>query len=358
MRPRLGIYPTPQALNPYGRFDSRRKTLAFIDELSKELLYIKPRLNRQNKLFEYDAYEYDKGIYVIDVKNIKGHVKGSGDNLLTSYYWSLLFSILRSYGFCDNMSMSRVVDCYKFATDINIDVIKMVYGTGTTAESFIDYTLISQTGEITPSVAIGYLSDRTRITVSGTIPSDSSELGLYQRLDTAGSGNQNFLFARKIGSWRANQAIAWYNDYLSPWVRGIGDFMYGFYRNANITMVRIDGVSFTARTSNPGTPGTAYLVASSDLVSWSPTLIAISNAFSLNNYYVDVSNTRYLRATFFHGLYSPANNIQGNTIGLYLPVYDSLGNIQIVCVMVQPLSSPVTLYAGRNNLIVLRIVAM
>jgi len=122
-------------------------------------------------------------------------------------------------------------------------------------------------------------------------------------------------------------------------------------------MVRIDGTSFTARTSGDSQSGSAYLVASGDLVSWSSMLIAISNAFSLSNYYADILGTRYVRATLIHGLYSPVNDIAVNTIGLYFPVYDTTGTSQTVCILVQPLSSPVTLYASRNNLIVLRIIA-
>ena len=122
-------------------------------------------------------------------------------------------------------------------------------------------------------------------------------------------------------------------------------------------MARVDGTSFTARIGGDSQSGSVYLVASSDLVSWSPTLISISNVFSLSNYYTDILGTRYIRATFIHGLYSPSNDIAVNTIGLYFPVYDVNGNTQTVCILVQPLSSPITLYASRNNLIVLRIIA-
>jgi hypothetical protein len=357
MRLRLGMYPTPQARNPYGRFDSRRKALTFIEELSKELLYIKPRHERINpRTFEFDVYEYDKGIYIVDVKGIKGYVAGEED-LLNTNWWALFLGSIRE------TNPSDVVDTGGTARDLRASSIPVYsaayisYGTGTTPESFVDRTLMSRVGSISTSISVGYLSDRIRITLSGTIPSTSYELGIEQSLFTTVATVYTALLGRKTGSWSANTAVAWYIDFLSPWVRGVGDYVYGVHRKADVTMVRIDGTSFTAKTSGDANAGSAYLVASSDLVSWSPTLIAISNAFSLSNYYADILGTRYIRATFMHGLYSPANDIAVNTIGLYFPVYDTLGASQTVCILVQPLSSPITLYASRNNLIVLRIIA-
>jgi hypothetical protein len=357
MRIHLGMYPTPQAHNPYGMFDRRRKTLAFIEELSKELADLKPRYERINpRSFEFDVYEYDKGIYIVDVKGIKGYVAGEED-LLNTNWWALFLGSIRE------TNPSDVVDTGGTSRDLRASntplysAASISYGTGTMPESFVDRTLVSRSGSISPSISVGYLSDRIRITLSCTIPSTSYELGIEQGLMSTGGSGYTALLGRKTGSWGANTAVAWYIDFLSPWVRGVGDYMYGIHRYANVTMVRVDGTSFTARTSGDSQSGSAYLVASGDLVSWSSMLIAISNAFSLSNYYADILGTRYIRATFLHGLYSPSNDIAVNTIGLYFPVYDTTGTSQTVCILVQPLSSPITLYASRNNLIVLRIIA-
>jgi len=355
------MYPTPQVHNPYGRFDSRRKALAFIEELSKELLYIKPRHERINpRTFEYDVYEYDRGIYIVDVRGVKGYISGDED-LLTSNWWALFLGSIRKVNAGDCVATDGTTSTLVASGDVNRGVASISYGTNSTPEGFTDYTLKARSGSISTSITVGYMSDRVRITLSGTIPSASNELGIEQSLYaiwSTGSGGIPFLLGRRTGSyWSAGQAVAWYIDFLQPWVRGIGDYMYGILRDADVPMARIDGTAFTARTSNTPNAGTAYLVASSDLVSWDPTLVAISNAFGLSNYYIDILGTRYMRATMIHGLHSPANDIAVNTIGLYFPVFDTTGASQTVCILVQPLASPITFYASRNNLVVLRIIA-
>jgi hypothetical protein len=338
-------------------FDSRRKTLAYIEELSREFLYIKPMYERINqRTFEYDVYEYDKGVYIVDVKGVKGYVS-SDEDLLTSYWWALFLGSIRNVNAGDVVDIGGSTYTLRSSDNPNFVAAYISYGAGTTPESFVDRTLVTRVGSISTLITVGYLSDRVRIAFSGTIPSTSYELGIEQTLsDTSGSARTTLL-GRRTGSWGAGTAVAWYIDFLAPWVRGVGDYMFGIHREADVTMVRVDGVSFTARTSGESNAGSAYLVASSDLVDWSPTLIAISNAFSLSNYYADILGTRYIRATLIHGLYSPANDIAVNTIGLYFPVFDTAGTSQTVCILAQPLSSPITLYASRNNLIVLRIIA-
>jgi hypothetical protein len=323
----------------------------------KDLLELKPRINRVNSRFEFEPYEYDKGIYVIDVKGITGGIDVEED-LLVSNWWALLMGLLRKVNAGDSPDTGGTARTLRTLGIVNYSAAYLSYGTGTTPESFIDYSLKSKVGSISTSFAVGYMSDRTRVTLSGVVPASASELGIEQQLYDNLNYTYIFLLGRRTGSWSQNQAVSWYIDFLNPWVRGIGDFMYGILRYTNVTMVRVDGVSFTARTTGETQSGSAYLVASSDVVTWYPTLYAISNAFSLSMYYADILSSRYIRATILHGLYSPANDITVNTVGLYFPVYDTTGSSQTVCVLVQPLSSSITLYAGRNNLIVLRLLAV
>jgi len=358
MRIRLGTYQTPWVSNPYGLFDSRRKTLAYLEELSKDLLELKPRLNNyRNGRNEYRAYEYDKGIYVIDVQDIKGYVKGEED-LLGSNWWALFLGLLRDKNVGDAVDQSLNAFTLRTQNNPTSGAAYLIYGTGTTPETFTDWKLANYVGSIGTSITISYQTDRTRITLSGTLTATATELGISQSLYDAAGPSRTTLLGRITGSWSTNQAVTWNIDFLSPWVRAVGDLMYGTLTKANVTMVEISGSSFTARTSGDPQSGSAYLMASSDVISWSPSLYVMSNAFSLNNYYADLLYTRYIRGTFIHGLYAPAADTTVNTIGLYFPVYDTSGNTHITCVLVQPLSSPITLYGGKNNLIVLRIIAL
>jgi hypothetical protein len=352
------MYPTRLGSSPYGLFGSRRRVLAFLGELSRELLRVKPRYERVNsRTFESDVYEYDRGVYVVDVRGVKGYVS-SDEDLLTSFWWALFLGSLRDLNVDDCVSTTGGVYTLRSSGDVNNSVAYISYGTGTVPESFVDRTLQARAGSISTTVTIGYLSDRVRISFSGTIPSDSSELGIEQVLIDTTSTNRTTLLGRKVGSFASGRGVVWNIDFLSPWVRAVGDYMYGIHANLNVTMVRIDGVSFTARTSGDANAGSVYLVASSDAMTWDPMLSGITNAFSLTSFYADLFGTRFVRSTIIYGLSSPASDITVNTIGLYFPVYDSAGTAQTVCVLVQPLASPVTLFAGRNNLIVLRLIAI
>jgi hypothetical protein len=325
--------------------------------VDKDLLKLKPRLNRVNSRFEFEPYEYDKGIYVIDVKGIKGYIDVEED-LLVSNWWALLMGLLRKVSVGDVPETGASAKTLRTFGVINSSAAYLSYGSGTTPESFIDYSLKSKVGNISTSITVGYMSDRVRLTLSGTLPSGANELGIEQQLYDTSNYVYYFLLGRKTGSWSQNQAVSWYIDFLTPWVRGIGDYMYGILRYVNVTMVRIDGASFTAKMTGETQSGSIYLVASNDVVTWDPTLYNIPNAFSLSMYYADILSSRYIRATILHGLYSPANDITVNTVGLYFPVYDTTGASQTTCILVQPLSNPITLYAGRNNLIVLRLLAV
>ena len=358
MRIRLGVYPTRLGSSSYGLFGSRRRVLAFLGELSRELLRVKPRYGRVNlRTFESDVYEYDRGVYVVDVRGVEGRVS-SDEDLLTSYWWALFLGSIREVNASDVVDLGGASRVIRSVSDVNAGSAYIVYGTGTAPESFVDRTLQVRAGGISTTVTIGYLADRVRVSLSGTLPSDSSELGIEQDLIGSGTSPWITLLCRKVGSFSAGRGVTWNIDFLSPWVRAVGDYMYGIHASLNVTMVRIDGVSFTARTAGDVNAGSAYLVASSDLMTWDPMLVGITGAFSLTNFYADVLFSRVLRSTIIYGLSSPASDIQVNTIGLYFPVFDAVGTAQTVCILVQPLASPITLFAGRNNLIVLRVIAL
>jgi len=314
-----------------------------------------------NRRFEYEPYEYDKGIYVADVASIKGLVwvgRGAEEDLLVSNFWALFIGLLRNTDPADAVSTTGATYALRAYGDVNHGSAYLVYGTGTAQETFTDNALKSYTGSISTSISIAYLSDRTRVSLSGVVPATAYELGIYQSLYDTGGTIRTTMLARKVGSWSASQVANYNIDFLSPWVKQVGDLIYGILRNANVNTQRIDGTTITLRTSSDVNADSVYLVLSPTSVSWSPSLYYIPGAVTPTNYYADTLGTRYIRMTVVNGLTAPSSDTQVNTLGLYQSVYDSGGATHTVCLLVLPLSYPITLYAARNNLVILRIVAM
>jgi hypothetical protein len=341
-------------------FASNRRALAFLSEIVEDIAHLKPRVRMNNRL-EYEPYEYDRGIYLVDVANIRGLVEAGRrveEDLLVSNFWGLLLGLLRNIAVSDAVDVTGSTLPLYTGGDVNYGAAYLVYGRSTAPETFTDNALKSYSGSISTSIAISYMSDRTRVVLSGVVPATAYELGVYQALFYSSTSYATFMLARKVGSWSANQAVSYYIDFFSPWVKQVGDLIYGILRNADVGTQRIDGTTITLRTSAEVNAGSVYLVISPTPVSWSPSLYSIPDAVTPSNYYTDILGSRYIRATIIHGLIAPSSDTQINTLGLYQPVYDSAGAIHTVCWLVLPLASPITLYAGRNNLIVLRILAM
>jgi hypothetical protein len=341
-------------------FTSNRQALAFISEIVEDIAYLKPRI-RMNRLFEHEPYEYDKGIYLIDVSSVKGFVevdRRAEEDLLVSNFWALLLGLLRNVNPGDCVSVGGGAFTLRAATNVNAGAAYLVYGTSTVPETFTDNALRSYSGSISTSIGISYMSDRTRVVLSGVVPATAYELGIYQSLHDTGGGTPLTMLARRVGSWSAYQAVSYYIDFFSPWVKQVGDLIYGILRNADVVTQRIDGTTITLRTSGDMNADTVYLVISPTKVTWGPGLYSVPGAVIPTNYYTDILGSRYIRATIIHALIAPSSDMQVNTLGLYQSVFDSTGATHTACWMVLPLASPITLYAGRNNLIVLRILAM
>lgn len=360
MRPQLRISQTPHSGLRNTRFSSNRQALAFLSEIAEDIVNMKPRI-RMNGRFEYEPYEYDKGIYLLDVASIKGLVevsRGAEEDLLVSNFWALLLGLLRDTNPSDWVDTSGTGRTLRASANVANSSAYLVYGMSTISETFTDNALKGYSGSISTTFSIAYLSDRTRVTLSGTLPATAYELGICHKLyDTVGNWFETML-ARKVGSWSANQVVNYSVDFLSPWVKQVGDLIYGIFRCANVNTQRIDGTTITLRTSGDVNAGSMYLVLSSGAVSWTPSLYYVPNAVTPSNYYFDILSTRAIRLTILNGLIAPSNDMQINTLGLYQSVFDSGGVSHTVCWLVLPLSSPITLYAARNNLVILRIVAM
>jgi len=325
-------------------------------ELLRDITSIKPRIHRYNKRYEYEAYEYDKGIYIVDVGGVKPKSDGEKD-LLLSNFWALLIGILREANAVDVVTTGGVSYTLYSASDVNYGMAYLVYGSGVDPSYFTQYNLQSRKGFLASSVDIAYLYDRTRISLSGILPEDAYEIGIEQVYITSG-GAVTHLIARTTGSFSRGNAVVYNIDFLYPWVRQIGDLLFGTMIDNNVIMIDVNGVVFLSRTGADPNAGSVYLVLSSSSVSWSPSLYNIPSPITPSSFYYDNFGSRSLRMTYIHGMMSPSTDIAVNTVALYQPIFRSDGTSMTVCHLVIPLSSPVTFYGNKNNLIVLRIIAM
>jgi hypothetical protein len=334
-----------------------KKTRNVIDEIAREVIKIKPLISKKkNKYVFFEPYEYDRGIYIVDViDSIQGVVNGR-KNVLTSTFWAYFLGILRDANVSDVLDISGNSRTITTSSDPTSGVARIDYGTGTTPEYFTQNALASRVGSISTTITMTILSDRGRITLSGTLPASASELGIVQNLNISPSGSTDFLLARKVDSWSSGSGVSYYIEFLNPWVQGITTLFYGLFRNVDVPMTRIDGTSFTARTGGDVSSGPSYLVGSRDPFSWSPNLYAIPNAFSISTYYTDYLSSRYLRGVIYTGIINPTSDIQLTALGLYQGIFDNGGATHTVCLLAYPVS--LTLYASRNNLVMLRILVM
>jgi len=328
-----------------------------VNQVLKDLSYIKPRINRYNKRYEYEAYEYDKGIYVIDVKGVKGFVNNR-ENILVSNFWALFIGTLRDADAGDVVDTGGGSYALRSSGNVNVDMAYLVYGSGVDPSYFTQYTLQSRKGFLASSIVIAYLSDRTRISVSGILPEDAYEIGVEQGLYDTGGGGHTTLLARTTGSFSRGKAVVYNIDFLYPWVRQIADLLFGTMIERNVIMIDINGVVFLSRTGADPNAGSVYLVLSSSSVSWSPSLYSIPSPLTPSSFYYDNFGSRSLRMTYIHGMMSPSSDIAVNTVALYQPIFRSDGSTTTSCHLVIPLSSPVTFYGNKNNLIVLRMITM
>ena len=326
-------------------------------ELLRDITTIKPRINRYNKRFEYEAYEYDKGIYIVDVGGVKPKSDEDKD-LLLSNFWALFIGILRKADVGDVVDINGTSYGLRSGNYVNAGVAYLVYGSGVDPSYFTQYSLQSRKGFLASSVDIAYLSDRTRISVSGILPEDAYEIGIEQPLFDTGGYARPTLLARTTGSFSCGKAVVYNIDFLYPWTRQITDLMFGTMIYKNVIMVDVNGVVFLSRTAGYPHAGSVYLALSSSSVSWSPSLYSIPSPLTPSSFYYDNFGSRSLRMTYVHGMMSPTSDIAVNTVALYQPIFRSDGSTTTSCHLVIPLSSPATFYGNKNNLIVLRIIAM
>jgi len=307
-----------------------------------------------------DSYEYDKYIHIVDIPlkdTIIGHIDGKR-NILVFNFWALMFGLLM------NRSVDGLVDTggegytVRSSGDTQFGSAYLVYGTGTTPEVFTQNALVAYSGSISTSRTFGQLSDRNRITLSGVVPADSQEIGVYQPLYDPNSIYHTTMLARKQMSISANKTVNYYIDFLMPWGYNWALLMYGILSEANVSgAIDVNNASYTLRSSGDVNAGPARIRVSKTAYSWSPSLTNISYDLELSTYWW-LANYRSVVYLFLVGLATPSSDLSVNTIALIQSLFDTAVTAHDTYVLILPLSSPITLYAGRANLIFLRFVAM
>jgi hypothetical protein len=312
----------------------------------------------------YRDWEYDKRITVVDVsgaESIKGLVyvdnKYVDHNILTSWFWAMIIGLLADSSVSDVVSTGGVANPLLMNQYSGYGSAWMSVGSSDIAESFLDINLRSYVKNLATTITLGSTSSDSRVTLTATTDVDTKEVGVFQNLYYATYSYTAYMYARKVVYVPAGKTITWSLTFSQPWSKRMAELMYGIFRYANSGIVRTDGTIFTARTTGDVNAGRAYLVYSSTQVTWSPDLYAVPNAQGLSMMYWDAFNQRSFRLWGLLGSITPGTDVTVNTLGIYQPIYDTSGVAQTVCLAVLPLSTPVTFYANRVNLVMLRIVA-
>lgn len=309
----------------------------------------------------YRFWEADKYIHVVDVAGIKGFVNGQED-LLVSGFWAYWLATLRDIDVPLVATNAYVADRCFTSSDPNLGAAWIQYGTSTNPESFTQYSLANSVGGISTAISLGQLTDRNSVSFSGILPDRASEIGIYQYIrciNASGySVNIYVMLSRRVGSWAAQTAVVETYELLQPWTYPAAAYLYGLLSNADVSNIRVDGAAFTHRTSGDSNAGSMYLVASDKSIAWSPRIYAIPNAFSIGTSYVDVLNRTDMRATMLIGVIAPQSDMTVNTLGVYQNVWDVNSVSQTIAILAIPLSQPITFYAGKNNMVMLRLIAL
>jgi len=308
-----------------------------------------------------DAYEFDKTIHLVDIplyRTVIGHINGRR-NVLTFNFWALMFGILGDFNAGGAVNTGGASYTLRTSGRVDYGAASLVYGSDSTPEAQNQYKLGSYVGSISTSISLGALSDRNRITLSGVVPGNAYELGIYQQFyEYSGSYAYTTMLARKAMFVPANSSVNWYIDFLYPWIQNMAVLMYGLLRYADVSGAVDDaGNSYVVRTSGDVNAGAVRLRLSSSQYSWSPTLTRIRSDLEAT-LYLTYANYQSVVHLFMTGIVIPSSDLTVNTIALVQPLYDSSGSTRYTYLAVIPLSSPITFYGGRANTVVIRLMAM
>jgi hypothetical protein len=230
-------------------------------------------------------------------------------------------------------------------------------GQGTATETFGDYFLPNYALLSSVSRAVGYLSDRSRIAMYGLAPVNGFELGINFIILGPNTNPFGVLGSRRLMNVYTGDYLEWDFDFLNPWLLNYARIMFGPFAEADISgLVDTGGNVFTGRFATAQLPASAsYLVVSNDTTPWSPTQNKlIGTVTGLTTSLISSGYNSYGMYFFWYGTLIPSTDTVVNEIGIYTKVYDTGGVTHEIAVARIVLSSPVTLYANKYNIVLIK----
>jgi len=302
-------------------------------------------------------YEYDSRIWVIDIpkKSVKGIVNGK-ENLILANWWALFFGLLTNADWGNVLDQNGSNYTIRSSGDVSWRGPALDYGSGTTPEQLSDYKLAGYISWFNIPLNVGYSSDRSRLTFSAVLPSNASEIGIFQSLYDTSGYTHGIQLTRTVTGLTANSGIAYYLDFYKPWLYHTALLMYGVHLDADVSgFTDIGGVTFTGRTSLDVNAGMISFAVSETPITWSPTLTTLTNPINMTSRWYGANNrvNAYLMLT---GELAPTNALNVQTIGLIQSLYDTGGTAHTTLMGALDLPSPITFDANKLNMIVIRII--
>jgi len=295
----------------------------------------------------FTPIEIRKGHYVIDIpvkETIIGHVNGKR-NLLNYEFWTLVFYLISGNNICFPYNCNNA--CNNPCTGSGF----LEYGFGTESSTFSMVSLQNLGGSIPEQITLGTLSDRSRITYFGGLPSNLSqsatEIGITVNF---GYGGCTPLIGRLTGSFAPATTVSYYVDFLEPWTYNMASLIYSYIVCTYSTVITTSGSSESLvgwDQNGYNKIGMATLIGSENQYTWEPGIYSITQDVSFGTSHSVVIQNTYAY-DYIIGTVTPSETITIETLGLVA------SNILL---LVLPLSSPITLNAGQSNTVSLRLVA-
>jgi hypothetical protein len=323
-------------------------------ELSKQELKLTEPLIYKMLLERAMGYDIGKILLVELNKTQRGYVNGKENYLLAN--WFAMQQGILAYFNPSLKTNDGYMNAWQLLGDAVCGACNFLLGQGANAETFGDYTITSGTNLSGISKAVGYLSDRSRISVYGSAPSNGYELGINFNIYTA-NGCFGALGSRRVMSVTAGDYLEWDFDFLNPWLLNWARIMFGIFAEADISgLVDTGSRTFTGRFASAQLPALAsYLVVSNNTTPWSPTQNKLIGTVTGLTTGLAYSNWNSAGMYFFwYGTLTPSTDTVVNEIGIYTKVYDTGGATHEIAVARIVLSSPVTLYANKYNVVLIK----